>query len=73
MIAIRRTIGGWCVGQEAAARPLDVARPRVSELSTDDLTKFLWTLVNYATQAGLSVELRVTKLREVRNRARDRL
>ena len=62
LIALQRTIVSWGVTNEAAAKRLDIARPRVSDLVAGKISKFsLDALVNLASQAGLSVELRISE------------
>ena len=62
LIALQRTIAGWNVTNEAAAKRLGITRPRVSDLLAGKISKFsLDALVNLASQAGLSVELRISE------------
>ena len=62
LIALQRTIAGWGVTNEAAAKRLGITRPRVSDLVGGKISKFsLDALVNLASQAGLSVELRISE------------
>ena len=63
LIALQRTIAGWGVTNEAAAKRLGITRPRVSDLVGGKISKFsLDALVNLASQAGLSVELRISEV-----------
>jgi len=58
LIALQRTIGGWGVTQEVAAKRLGITRPRINDLLGGKINKFsLNALVNLATQAGLAVEI----------------
>ena len=62
LLALQRTIAGWGVTNEAAAKRLGITRPRVSDLVAGKINKFsLDALVNLASQAGLSVELRISE------------
>ena len=60
--AIRKTVEGWGVPQEAAARRLGLTRPRLNDLLRGKLAKFsLDALVNIAAAAHLEVEIRVSE------------
>ena len=62
LIALQRTITGWGVTHEVAAKRLGITRPRISDLVGGKIAKFsLDALVNLASQAGLSVELRISE------------
>ena len=62
LLALQRTIGGWEVTQEVAAKRLGITRPRISDLLAGKISKFsLDALVNLASQAGLAVEIHVSK------------
>ena len=62
MIALQRTIGGWGVTHEAAAKRLGITRPRISDLLGGRIAKFsLDALVNLASHAGLAVEIHVSE------------
>ena len=54
--------GAWSVSQEAAAARLGITRPRLNDLLRGKLGKFsLDALVNLATAAGLSLEIRISE------------
>lgn len=62
LIALQRTIGGWGLTQEAAAKRLGITRPRVNDLLGGKISKFsLDALVNLASQAGLAVEIHTSQ------------
>ncbi len=62
LLALQRTIGSWGVTQEAAAKRLGITRPRISDLLAGKIAKFsLDALVNLASQAGLAVEINVSR------------
>lgn len=62
LIALQRTIGGWGVTQEVAAKRLGITRPRINDLLCGKISKFsLDALVNLATQAGLKVEIHTSQ------------
>lgn len=62
LLALQRTIGTWGLTQEAAAKRLGITRPRISDLLAGKIAKFsLDALVNLASQAGLAVEINVSK------------
>ncbi len=62
LLALQRTIGGWGVTQEVAAKRLGITRPRISDLLAGKIAKFsLDALVNLASQAGLAVEINVSQ------------
>lgn len=62
LIALQRTIGGWAVTQEAAAKRLGITRPRISDLLAGKIAKFsLDALINLASRAGLVVEINVSR------------
>jgi predicted XRE-type DNA-binding protein len=58
--AVVKEIESWGLSQEAAAIRLGVTRPRLNDLMRGKLGKFsLDALVNLATAAGLTLEIRV--------------
>jgi predicted XRE-type DNA-binding protein len=60
--ALVATVGAWGVSQEAAAARLGITRPRLNDLLRGKLGKFsLDALVNLATAAGLSLEIRISE------------
>jgi len=62
LLAIQRTVSGWGLTQEAAAKQLGITRPRVSDLLSGKIGKFsLDALVNLAAQAGLAIEIHVSQ------------
>lgn len=62
LIALQRTIAGWGLTQEAAAKRLGITRPRINDLLGGKISKFsLDALVNLASQAGLTVEIRTSQ------------
>lgn len=62
MIAIRDAVDGWQLTQTEAARRLGVTQPRMNDLLRGRIDKFsLDALMMLATQAGLTVEWRVSK------------
>jgi predicted XRE-type DNA-binding protein len=57
--AIGDRVNSWGLTQEAAAARLGVTRPRLSDLLRGKISKFsLDALVNLATAAGLTLEVR---------------
>lgn len=53
-------VKSWGLSQEAAAARLGITRPRLNDLMRGKLGKFsLDALVNLATAAGLTLEIRV--------------
>lgn len=62
LMALQRTINGWGLTHDAAARRLGITRPRTSDLLAGKIGKFsLDALVNLAAQAGLTVEIKATE------------
>jgi predicted XRE-type DNA-binding protein len=62
MIAIRDAVDGWKLTQAKAAKRLGVTQPRMNDLLRGRIDKFsLDALMILATQAGLTVEWRVSK------------
>ena len=60
MIAIEQRVREWGVTQAEAARRLGITQPRLNDLLRSKIANFsLDTLINLATQAGLSVRLDV--------------
>ena len=58
--AVVDQVKSWGVSQEAAAARLAITRPRLNDLMRGKLGKFsLDALVNLATAAGLSLEIRI--------------
>jgi predicted XRE-type DNA-binding protein len=59
--ALKSRIDSWDLPQEAAAARLGITRPRLNDLLRGKLSKFsLDALVNLATAAGLTLEIRVS-------------
>ena len=62
LTALVRQIGSWDVTQAAAAERLGITRPRLNDLLRGKLSKFsLDALVNIATAAGLSFEIKIAQ------------
>lgn len=62
MSAVRERVRSWAVTQDMAAARLGVTRPRVNDLLQGKLAKLsLDALVNLATAAGLTLEIRVAE------------
>ena len=60
--ALVARVSAWSVSQEAAAARLGITRPRLNDLLRGKLGKFsLDALVNLATAAGLSLEIRISE------------
>ena len=60
LVALQTRIRSWEMSQEAAAARLGITRPRLNDLWRGKLGKFsLDALVNLATAAGLSLEIRI--------------
>jgi predicted XRE-type DNA-binding protein len=60
--ALVARVGAWSVSQETAAARLGITRPRLNDLLRGKLGKFsLDALVNLATAAGLSLEIRISE------------
>ncbi len=58
LIVVDQRVRSWNVTQAEAARRLGVTQPRLNDLLRGKVDKFsLDTLINLATQAGLSVRL----------------
>lgn len=62
LIAIEQQVRSWNLTQSAAARRLGVTQPRLNDLLRGRINNFsLDTLINIATQAGLTVRLDIDK------------
>jgi len=60
LMALQARVRAWELSQEAAAARLGITRPRLNDLLRGKLGKFsLDALVNVATAAGLTLEIRV--------------
>jgi predicted XRE-type DNA-binding protein len=60
LVALQTRIRSWDIPQEAAAARLGITRPRLNDLLRGKLGKFsLDALVNVATAAGLTLEIRI--------------
>ena len=60
LVALQARIRSWEMPQEAAAARLGITRPRLNDLLRGKLGKFsLDALVNLATAAGLTLEIRI--------------
>jgi predicted XRE-type DNA-binding protein len=58
LIAIEQKVRGWNITQIKAARRLGITQPRLNDLLRGRVHNFsLDTLINLASQAGLSVRL----------------
>jgi predicted XRE-type DNA-binding protein len=58
LIAIEQRVRSWNVTQAEAAHRLGITQPRLNDLLKGKITNFsLDTLINLATQAGLSVKI----------------
>ncbi|QND52768.1 XRE family transcriptional regulator [Phyllobacterium sp. 628] len=61
MIAIEQQINSWKLTQTEAARRLGITQPRLNDLLKGRIMNFsLDTLINIATDAGLSVRMDIT-------------
>lgn len=62
MAALAARVRSWNLAQQAAATRLGVTRPRLNDLMQRKLHKFsLDALVNLATAAGLSLEIKISE------------
>ncbi|EHK73553.1 XRE family transcriptional regulator [Sinorhizobium meliloti] len=62
LIAIEQRVRSWQVTQAEAARRLGMTQPRLNDLLRGRITKFsLDTLINLASQAGLTVRLDIAE------------
>lgn len=60
LIAIEREVRTWGETQSAAAQRLGITQPRLNDLLRGKITKFsLDSLVEIATEAGLTVEIEI--------------
>ncbi len=60
--ALAARVNSWNLAQQAAATRLGVTRPRLNDLMQRKLHKFsLDALVNLATTAGLSLEIKISE------------
>ncbi len=60
LAAVVERVRSWNLPQEAAAKRLSITRPRLNDLMRGKLSKFsLDALVNLATAAGLTLEIRI--------------
>ncbi|HEY5237528.1 MAG TPA: XRE family transcriptional regulator [Rhizomicrobium sp.] len=62
LIAIEERVRSWNVTQTEAASRLGITQPRLNDLLRGRITNFsLDTLINLATQAGLSVRIKIAR------------
>ena len=62
MMAVQETVKKWNVSRAQAAKRLKITRPRLNDLLHGKISKFsLDALVKIATNAGLSVRMRIGK------------
>ena len=62
LIAVDQRVRAWNVTQAEAARRLGITQPRLNDLLRGKITNFsLDTLINLATQAGLSVRIDIAQ------------
>jgi predicted XRE-type DNA-binding protein len=62
LIAIDQLVRSWNVTQAEAARRLGITQPRLNDLLRGKIDKFsLDTLIDLATQAGLSVRIDIAQ------------
>ena len=62
LIAVEQRVRSWNVTQAVAAKRLGITQPRLNDLLRGRITNFsLDTLINLATQAGLSVRLDIAE------------
>ncbi|HEX7761111.1 MAG TPA: XRE family transcriptional regulator [Caulobacteraceae bacterium] len=62
LIAVDQRVRSWNITQAEAARRLGITQPRLNDLLRGKIDKFsLDTLINLATQAGLSVRLDIAQ------------
>ena len=62
VIAIREAVESWKVTQAEAAKRLGITQPRMNDLVRGRIDKFsLDALMKLATQAGLSVHVKVVR------------
>nr|WP_245472747.1 XRE family transcriptional regulator [Mesorhizobium sp. M7A.F.Ca.MR.148.00.0.0] len=62
LIAIEQRVRSWKITQAEAAERLGITQPRLSDLLRGRIANFsLDTLINLATQAGLTVRLDIAE------------
>ncbi|KIP99960.1 XRE family transcriptional regulator [Agrobacterium tumefaciens] len=62
LIAVEQRVRSWNLTQAEAAKRLGITQPRLNDLLRGRITNFsLDTLINLATQAGLSVRLDIAE------------
>ncbi|HZZ31279.1 MAG TPA: XRE family transcriptional regulator [Phenylobacterium sp.] len=62
LIAVDQRVRSWNITQAEAARRLGITQPRLNDLLRGKIDKFsLDTLINLATQAGLSVRIDIAQ------------
>lgn len=62
LIAVEQRVRTWNLTQAKAAKHLGITQPRLNDLLRGRITNFsLDTLINLATQAGLSVRLDIAE------------
>jgi predicted XRE-type DNA-binding protein len=62
LIAIEERVRSWNVTQAEAASRLGITQPRLNDLLRGKIANFsLDTLINLATQAGLSVRINIAR------------
>lgn len=62
LIAVEQRVLSWNLTQAEAAKRLGITQPRLNDLLRGRITNFsLDTLINLATQAGLSVRLDIAE------------
>ena len=62
LIAVEQRVRSWGVTQAEAAKRLGITQPRLNDLLRGRITNFsLDTLINLASQAGLSVRLDIAE------------
>ena len=62
LIVLQQTVTGWGLTQAETVRRLGITQPRLTDLLGGKVAEFsLDALVNLATEAGLSVELRTSR------------
>ena len=62
LIAVDQRVRAWNITQAEAARRLGITQPRLNDLLRGKIANFsLDTLINLATQAGLSVRIDIAQ------------
>lgn len=62
LIAIEERVRSWNITQAEAASRLGITQPRLNDLLRGRIANFsLDTLINLATQAGLSVRIKIAR------------